>query len=136
MQMQKAKFEPTLAPEVEAAASRVIGAAIEVHRELGPGLVEEMYEQALCIELTRRDVPYERQVRVPVYYKNQPIGHRRLDLVVSKLVIVENKAVESLIELHRCQALTYLHLTHLTLALLVNYNVPLLRNGIRRVILS
>jgi GxxExxY protein len=113
----------------------VIGAAIEVHRLIGPGLLESIYETALSKELALRGVSCERQVRVPVSYKGDVLScDVRLDLLVSRTVVVEVKAVEKLIPLHRAQLLTYLRLQNLWLGLLVNFNVDVLRDGVRRVL--
>jgi GxxExxY protein len=113
----------------------VIGAAIEVHRELGPGLLESSYEECLCRELTLRGVSFERQVPLPVFYKGAELdcGYR-LDLVVENKVIVEIKAVESLLPIHEAQLLTYLRLGDKRLGLLINFNVPLLKSGIKRIV--
>jgi GxxExxY protein len=113
-----------------------LGAAVEVHKVLGPGLNESHHESALCQEMDLRHIPYERQVLVPVYYKGSLIGETRVDLVIGRRIIVELKACEALSEVHRAQLITYLRLCNLKLGLLVNFNVPLLKQGIKRVILS
>jgi GxxExxY protein len=115
---------------------KVIGAAIEVHRHLGPGFRESAYEQALCIELTERAVPFERQVAVPLEYKGRPVGECVLDLLVAKRLVVELKSVESLGPIHVAQVASYLRATRQHVGLLLNFNVPALRQGIRRVILT
>jgi GxxExxY protein len=113
----------------------VVGAAIEVHRQLGPGLLESVYEAALSLELNLRDMPVERQVSLPLDYKGFPLDLRaRLDLVVAGLVVVEVKAVERLLPIHRAQLLTYLRLTSHTVGLLINFNVELLWSGLKRVL--
>jgi len=113
----------------------VIGAAIEVHRLLGPGLLESVYSVALCRELWLRGISTERQVAVPVTYKGANVGcELRLDLLVAGKVIVEVKTVDKLIYIHRTQLLTYLRLRDLWLGLLINFNVDFLRDGIRRVL--
>jgi GxxExxY protein len=113
----------------------VIGAAIEVHRLLGPGLLESIYEVALCKELSLRGVTFQRQVRVPVGYKGEDLNcDIRLDLLINRQVIVEVKTVEKLIPLHKAQLLTYLRLRNLWLGLLINFNVDVLRDGVRRVL--
>jgi GxxExxY protein len=113
----------------------VIGAAIEVHRVLGAGLLESVYEVALCRELWLRGVSTERQVAVPVTYKGADLKcDLRLDLVVEKKIIVEVKTVDKLISIHRTQLLTYLRLRGLWLGLLINFNVDVLRDGVRRVL--
>ena len=112
----------------------VIGAAIEVHRTLGPGLLEKVYEEALCRELTSRGVPYRRQVQVPIFYKGLPIGDGWIDLLVSDRLIVELKSVDQLAPVHVRQVITYLTQANLQLGLLINFNVPLLKAGIRRIV--
>ena len=113
----------------------VIGAAIDVHRHLGPGLLESLYEEALCRELWLRGVSAERQVALPLSYKGAELGSSlRIDMVVERLVVVEVKAVESIASIHRVQLLTYLKLTRLPVGLLINFNVELLRHGVRRVL--
>jgi GxxExxY protein len=112
----------------------VIGAAIEVHRVLGPGFLESLYEQALCLELARRAIFFARQVGVSVLYKGTPIGEARLDLVVEGRLLVELKATEGYAPTHLAQVLSYLKATQLTLGLLINFNVPSLRQGLRRVV--
>ena len=116
-------------------SNRIIGAAIEVHRILGPGLLESTYEQCLCHELTLKDISFERQIPLPVTYKGIYLdcGYR-LDILVEKLVIVELKTVEHIEPIHEAQLLTYLKLSDLWLGLLVNFNVPVLKDGIRRLV--
>ncbi len=114
---------------------QIIGAAIEVHKELRAGLLESTYEACLCHELELRGITYERQRELPVVYKGKFIDCAyRLDLVVERLVIVEVKSVEELLPIHEAQLLTYLRLTGLHLGLLLNFNVPLLRDGIKRLV--
>jgi GxxExxY protein len=113
----------------------IIGAAIEVHRLLGPGLLESVYEAALCRELSLRNMLFERQVPLPVKYKGEILDCAvKMDLVVERSVIVEVKAVEKVIPIHRAQLLTYLRLQRLWLGLLINFHVEVLRDGIRRVL--
>ena len=113
----------------------VIGAAIEVHRHLGAGLLESLYEEALCRELWLRGLSAERQVALPIAYKGAELGSSlRIDVVVERLVVVEVKAVESIASIHRVQLLTYLKLTRLPVGLLINFNAELLRHGVRRVL--
>jgi GxxExxY protein len=120
--------------DVNAAATRVIDAAVEVHRTLGPGFMESVYEEALAVELRLRGIPFERQSFVPIQYKGYPVGQSRLDLLVEGKLIVELKAVEHLSDLHLAQGLAYLKATGLPLALLVNFNVPVLLRGVKRVV--
>ncbi|HSP97134.1 MAG TPA: GxxExxY protein [Candidatus Dormibacteraeota bacterium] len=117
----------------EQATVEIIGAAIEVHRALGPGLLESVYEECLAVELGLRRLPYARQQSVPLRYKGQAIGtDLKIDLVVEDRVVVELKAVEKLLPVHEAQILTYLRLTGKQVGLLINFNVPLLKEGIRR----
>ena len=113
----------------------IIGAAIDVHRALGPRLLETAYESCLFRELHHRGIPADRQVPLPVHYRNERLdcGYR-LDLVVADLVVVEVKAVTRLKPIHTAQLLTYLRLRHLSLGLLFNFNVVVLRSGIQRVV--
>jgi GxxExxY protein len=113
----------------------IIGAAIEVHRELGPGFLESVYERALCAELRSRGIEIQTQVVLPVRYKAEIVGELRLDLLVAGCVIVEIKAAESLIPLMTAQLLSYLKATGIKVGLLVNFNVPVLKQGIRRLVL-
>ncbi len=112
----------------------VIGAAIEVHRALGPGLLESAYEECLCHELSARGVRFKRQCNLPVEYKGVRLecGYR-MDLVVDDCLLLELKAVDSISMIHEAQLLTYLKLARLKLGLLINFNVPVLHKGIRRV---
>ena len=114
---------------------QIIGAAIEVHRHLGPGLLESAYEECLCHELQERNIPFKRQVKLPVQYKGVKLdcGYR-LDVVVDKCVILELKAMEKLLPIHDAQLLTYLKLTDLRLGLLINFNTTILKNGIKRIV--
>ena len=121
--------------EEDALSNEIIAAAIEVHRELGPGLLESSYEECLCHELQRREIPCERQKSLPVCYKGIQLdcGYR-LDVVVADLVIIEIKAVENVLPIHSAQLLTYLKLSRLKLGLLINFNTPQLRQGIKRLV--
>ena len=115
---------------------RIIGCAVEVHRRLGPGLLENVYESALCIELRTQGLSYERQIGIPLYYRGELISEHRPDLVVEKEVVVEVKSVERLSPLHWAQVLTYLRVTGLKVGLLLNFNSPTLRAGTRRIVLN
>lgn len=113
----------------------IISAAIEVHRCTGPGMLESVYEQCLCVELGNRNIGFERQLRIPVNYKGCMINcGYRMDLLVDDLVVVELKAVSMLEKIHEAQLLTYLKLSGKRLGILMNFNVVLLRNGIKRVV--
>jgi GxxExxY protein len=114
---------------------KIIGSAIEVHRSLGAGLLESAYEECLCYELAQAGLKFERQVDLPVIYKGVRLecGYR-MDLVVESSVIVEIKAVEQIIKIHEVQLLSYLRLHRKTVGLLINFNVPVLKSGIRRIV--
>ena len=116
--------------------SPIIGAAIEVHRALGPGLLESTYEECLCHELRLRGLEFRRQVAIPVLYKGVSLdcGYR-LDLVVQDEVVLELKSVEQLLPVHEAQLLTHLKLSGKRVGLLINFNVPLLTEGISRIVL-
>lgn len=120
--------------KVDELARAVIGAVIEVHRHLGPGFLESVYEEALCVELADRRIPCERQKEVCVLYKDREIGKHWIDLLVGKLLVVELKTVDALAEIHEAQVISYLNASHLPLGLLINFNVPILKNGVRRII--
>ena len=114
---------------------RIVGCAVEVHRHLGPGLFESIYESALCIELTNGNFAFKRQVGVPLYYKGALLSEHRPDLVVCEAVVVEVKAIERFERIHTAQLLTYLRVTGLRVGLMVNFNSAVLKDGIRRVVL-
>ncbi len=121
-------------PEVDRLAYGVIGAAIEVHRILGPGYLESVYEEALAVEMGQRKIQFLRQVPIVVDYKGQRVGEGKVDFLVGGRLIVELKAVEELIAIHVGQAISYLKATGHPLALLINFNVPALKMGIKRVV--
>jgi GxxExxY protein len=114
----------------------IIGAAMSVHRELGPGLLESAYEVSMCRELTLREIPFRSQVDVPVEYKGVRLdcGYR-IDLLVDNRVVVELKSIDRLQPVHEAQLITYLRLSRMHVGLLINFNVPALRRGIVRRIL-
>jgi GxxExxY protein len=116
--------------------SPIIGAAIEVHRQLGPGLLESVYEECLCHELYLRGLAFERQVALPVSYKGLQLdcGYK-IDLIVEREVVVELKAVEKILPIHEAQLLTYLKISGKRVGLIINFDVPLLTRGIIRRIL-
>jgi len=114
----------------------IIGAAIEVHRTLGPGLLESIYEECLCKELSFRNIAYEKQKEIPIEYKGIKLNSKyRIDVIVEKKLVLEIKACENLMPIHEAQILTYLKLTRCKVGLLINFNVPILKNGIKRFIL-
>jgi GxxExxY protein len=114
---------------------RIIGGAIEVHRHLGPGLLESAYEECLCYELSQAGLSFQRQVATPVNYKGLKLDCAyRLDLVVEDSVIVEIKAIDALIPIHSSQLLTYLKSLNKRVGLLINFNVPILKHGLKRIV--
>ena len=114
---------------------RVIGASIEVHRHLGPGLLESAYEECLCYEMNFREIRFQRQVATPFWYKGvQLVSTYRIDLLVEECVVVEIKANEMLLPVHSAQLLTYLKLSNKRVGLLINFNMPVLKDGIKRVV--
>lgn len=130
-----AKFSAPIPAEVERMGRALLDAAFEVHSILGPGFLERIYEEALCHELARRAVPFERQKAIVVPYKDLRIEGQRLDLLVGGLVIAEIKAVEEIHPVHQMQILSYLRATGLRLGFLINFNVAHLKEGIRRIVL-
>jgi GxxExxY protein len=120
--------------EINQLTGEVIGGAIEVHKTLGPGLLESAYEECLCRELELRTIPFERQKELPIEYKGVKLdcGYR-LDVVVADKLILELKACEKLEPIHEAQLLTYLKLTGIKLGLLINFHVPSLKDGIKRI---
>lgn len=116
-------------------SGKIIGAAIEVHRKLGPGLLESAYEECLCCEMALRGIKFERQVPLPLNYKGVDLdcGYR-LDLLVEDKVIVELKSVETLEPIHEAQMLTYLKFRNAWLGLIINFNVIMLKDGVRRLV--
>ena len=128
-------FKP-IAGEVDAVAREIVDSALQVHRELGPGLLEAVYEACLTEELSLRDISVRRQVKVPITYKGREIkADLRIDLLVSDAVIVEIKSVETMLPVFEAQLMTYLKMTRHRLGILINFNVPLIKNGIRRIVL-
>ena len=115
-------------------SSKVLGCAIEVHREIGPGLLESAYEQCLAYELNRANIPFKLQVELPLEYKQMKLdcGYR-LDLLIDGRLLVELKSVEQLLKIHEAQ--TYMKLAKVKIGLLINFNVAVLRNGIKRFVL-
>jgi GxxExxY protein len=122
-----------LPPEIEAAATKVVDAAVSVHRSLGPGLLESVYEVCLEYELRNRGLRIERQVPLPVVYNGVQLdAGLRIDILVEDAIVLELKAVETLLPVHKAQLLTYLKLTGRRLGFLLNFNVALMKDGIDR----
>ncbi len=109
---------------------------MEVHRRLGPGFLESIYEESLAVELTIRGITFERQTPIAIEYKGVAVGHARLDLLVADRLVVELKAVDSLLPVHLAQVLSYLKAIRQPIGLLINFKVPLLVHGLKRVILA
>jgi GxxExxY protein len=126
-----------LGTEINQLTENVIGACIEVHRSLGPGLLESSYELCLCRELSLRGIPFERQEAIPIEYKGVKLNcGYRADLLVAGRVLVELKAIESFLSIHETQLLSYLRLGGWPVGLIINFNVQLLKHGIRRRVLN
>lgn len=123
------------AQRINRITEEIIGSAIEVHKVLGPGLLESAYEECLCYELSKRNLAFARQVDLPVAYKEIKLdcGYR-MDLVVEDLVVLELKAVERITPIHEAQLLTYLKLYDSPVGLLINFNVPVVTHGIKRIV--
>lgn len=119
--------------DINQVTGAIIGAAIEVHKILGPGLLESIYEECVCVELSKKRIPVERQKEVKVEYKGLKLeSNYRIDILVDNLVVVELKACDGLLPIHEAQLLTYLKLTRLDIGLLINFNVAVLKEGIKR----
>jgi len=131
---QNPRMEPSKG--IDTLVRRILAAAVEVHKHLGPGYLESAYEEALAIELSLQKIPFVRQVAVPVQYKNHLVGQGRLDFLINNELVVELKAVDALLPIHKAQVLSYLKATQHRLGLLINFNVPVLMRGVQRVILS
>ncbi len=129
------RYGENTSEQIERVAAQIVDAAFNVHSALGPGLLESVYETCLEYELKKRGLKVRRQLAVPLVYDGQELdADLRLDLLVADCVIVENKAVEKMVPLFDAQVLTYLKLTGHRLALLINFNVPLIKDGIKRII--
>jgi GxxExxY protein len=120
-------------PERNRLTNLIIGAAIEVHRHLGPGHLESAYEESLAVEFDLRSIPFERQQAVHLQYKGHEVGKGRLDFLVFGKIILDVKAVESLCSTHSAQMISYLRITGHKLGLIINFNVRVLKDGIRRI---
>lgn len=115
---------------------KIIGCGIEVHKALGPGLLESIYEECLCYELNQQGIEFERQKELPVHYKNVRLNSGyRIDVLVENSVIIELKAVEHILPVHKAQILSYMKLLNSKIGLLMNFNVPVLKDGITRFVL-
>ncbi len=123
-------------PELNALATCVIGAGIEVHRQMGPGFSESAYEEAFCIELALQGISYRRQVRINLNYKGKPVGEGIIDLLIDEKLVVELKSVAQLAPVHEAQLVAYLKMTGLQIGLLMNFNVAILKDGLKRVVVE
>ncbi|TWT95288.1 hypothetical protein Pla108_34330 [Botrimarina colliarenosi] len=122
--------------EVDRLAKLVVDAALEVHRTLGASFLESVYEKALEVELGLRGIPFQRQFEIRLDYKGTPVGEAMLDFLVGGSLVVELKAVEALHPIHHAQTINYLKATGYQLGLLINFNVPLLKDGVKRIVLT
>ena len=129
------RIHSPLSDDLESLLTEIIGLCIDVHRELGPGLSERVYAQACSAELEARSISYESEYSVPIRYKGKLLCHQRIDLLIDRRLVVELKCVEAIHKVHISQTPTYLRLTGAKAGLIVNFNVELLRYGIRRVVL-
>ena len=122
--------------EIEQLGKEVVDCLFHVHKEMRPGLLENIYEECLCFELRDRNIQFERQKPIPLFYKKHKLNlDYRIDLLIENQIVIELKSVEKLIELHKAQLLSYMHLTDTRLGYLVNFNVPLIKDGIQRMVL-
>ncbi|WP_442482153.1 GxxExxY protein [Aeoliella sp. SH292] len=127
-------YEP-VSSDVEALAKKVLDVAFKVHRSLGPGLLESVYERCICHELRKAGIEFVSQAALPIEYDDLVIdGGLRIDILVGGKLVVELKAVESLLPIHEAQLFTYIKLSHNRLGLLLNFNVPMLKDGIKRIV--
>jgi len=130
------RIEDRLSDDEELVAHEVIACALVVHRELGPGYLESFYRKAMCLELQAHALAFETEKAIDVTYRGSSIGMHRVDLIVQGLVVVELKAVDAIDPVHRKQVVSYLKATKLRLGLLINFDVELLKHGLKRMVLS
>ena len=127
---------PSLLPEqLEDLICRTIGCGIAVHRALGPGLLENIYSRAICLELQEANIPFETEKPIPVWYRGQLLCHQRLDLIVAGQIVIEIKAVDRFNPVHHAQLLSYLRVSNLRVGLLMNFNAAILQDGLKRIVL-
>jgi GxxExxY protein len=124
-----------ISDSLNALSYAVIGAALEVHRSLGPGFLESVYQKALCVELALAGIPFETEIPIDIEYKGCKVGEGRLDLLVERSLIVELKAVDTLLPIHKAQLLSYMKASGARLGLLMNFNVAVLKEQIVRLVL-
>ena len=132
--MNPLRLASTLSSETEDLVRRTIGALLAVHRELGSGMSESIYAAAVRIELAARGIPFTHEVATPVHYRGHLLGHQRIDLLVDDRLVVEIKSVEALHPAHVAQLVSYLRVTGKRVGLLANFNVPVLKAGLRRIV--
>lgn len=130
------RIQSPLPDELENLVHRTIGCCIAVHRVLGPGLLESICSKAVCLELLAAGIPFEAEKHVPVTYRGQLLCHQRLDLVIADKVVLEIKSIDRLAPVHQAQLLSYLRISGLSVGLLINFNVPTLQSGIKRIVLT
>jgi GxxExxY protein len=133
--MTPLRISTQLPDDLESLVRITIGCCIAVHRELGPGLLERVYPRAIALELGDRNIPYSTEKAIPIRYRNIIICHQRIDLMIDNRLVLEVKSVERLGPIHVAQVINYLRVTGARVGLLVNFNVPVLKQGIRRVVL-
>lgn len=129
------KTDTPLSPQQERIVTVAIDAAVTVHRELGPGFRERIYQKAYCLEVDSRGLKFETEKPIEVKYREWLIPGQRIDLIVESVVLVEIKSVPRLRSLHRCQVISYLKTTGLRVGLLLNFNAPLMKQGLQRIVL-
>jgi GxxExxY protein len=129
------RTRPVLDSESENLVTRIIGCALQVHRSLGPGYLEAVYHDAMAVELEARDLPFERECFTPIRYRDRLLRGHKLDLVVAGKVVVELKAVERLQLIHTSQVVAYLRASGLRVGLLMNFNTPVLKSALKRIVL-
>ena len=122
--------------ELDSIARQAIGSALEVHRCLGPGFLEGVYEAAYSTELELRNIAFERQKPTPVFYKGRAVGEHRVDFLIDRMLVVELNAVERFLPIHKAQLISYLKATGVPLGLLINFNERWLKDGIQRIVLT
>jgi GxxExxY protein len=128
-------IDSPLSPEMEELSRALVDSAFKVHRTLGPGLLESVYEVCLCVELRMRGIEHQTQLQIPIEYEGVRVDAGfRLDILVEKSIILELKAVDKLLPIHHSQLLTYLKLADLRLGLMINFNVDMFKQGVRRII--
>lgn len=121
--------------DLNAITENIIGCAIEVHKTLEPGLLESFYDKAMCYEIRAKGMRYQNQLSVPILYKGAMLGEHRIDMIVEDEIIVELKAVDRMDPVFKAQILSYMRMTNKKPGLLINFNVPYLKDGIQRIIL-